>query len=80
MQRRTAMHGIVDPRSWSERNHRDSAARLVVCCPVAVAAISAQHFNQHRIFFCGWCELRDRLILDIVRLNRLSPSINPNIR
>jgi hypothetical protein len=76
MQRRAA----IDPRSWPERNHQDSAAQLIICCPAAVAAISAHHFYQHRLFFCHWYELRDRLILDIVRPTRLSPSINPSIR
>jgi hypothetical protein len=74
------MHSMRDPRSWPERNHQDSAAQLVVCCPVAAAAISAHHFNQHRLFFCHWCGLKYQLILDVVRPTRLFPSSNPNIR
>jgi hypothetical protein len=76
MQRRTASHNTdLYP---SPEYPWISSSQLAGRRPRALALISAHHhINQHKVFLCDWCGLRDRLILDIVRPTRLFPSSGP---
>lgn len=70
MQRRAPTHDVglyLSPECpWH------SSSQLALHHPRALAVLSAHHhINQHRLSHCGWCELRDQILLDIVRASCL---------